>query len=202
MARVIPGLLLAAGWLLLLFFGNIPVFSLFLLVIGTIGSKEYVRMVVKTHDDDHKRFLLIPVLILPLIGAVLFKSIPGLQFGLTASFICITFYILYNYSSSTDIFKLFSQSVFGAVYVGWLSSFLLMLFLLPHGNLWLVMLSAITAGSDTGAYVFGMNFGKHKLCPKVSPKKTIEGALGGLLCAIGLLFCFDGCCCLRSIFSL
>lgn len=184
MARILPGFLLAAGWLLLLFFGNASVFSLILLLIGSIAGREYVRMIVKTHDDQHNRFLLIPLLILPLIGAILFRSITGLQFGLSASFIGITFYILTNYSSSSDIFKLFSQSIFGAVYVGWLSSFLLMIFLLPQGNLWLVLLSAVTAGSDTGAYIFGMNFGKHKLCPIVSPKKTIEGALGGLLCAV------------------
>ncbi len=190
MARIIPGILLAAGWLLLLFFGNVPVFSMFLLLMGIIGSKEYVRMVVKTHDDQHRRLFLIPLLVLPLAGAIAFKSINGLQFGLTAAFVSITFYIIYNYQSSSDIFKLYSQSIFGAVYVGWLSSFLLMLYLLPQGNLWLVLLSAITAGSDTGAYIFGMNFGKHKLCPSVSPKKTIEGALGGLLCAVGFALLF------------
>lgn len=190
MARIIPGLLLAGGWLLLLFYGNVPVFSLFLLVMGIIASKEYVRMVVKTHEDQHKRLVLIPLLILPLLGALIFQSIGGLQLGLTASFIGITFYILYNYSSSADVFKLFSQGIFGAVYVGWLSSFLLLLYLLPEGNYWLVLLSAVTAGSDTGAYVFGMNFGRHKLCPNVSPKKTIEGALGGLVCAIGFALFF------------
>lgn len=190
MARVIPGLMLAGGWLLLLFFGNVMVFSIFLLIMGGIAGKEYVRMVVKTHDDEHRRLTLIPLVTLPLLGAVFFQGLAGLQFGLAVSFVCITFYILLQYNTSSDIFKLFSQSIFGSVYVGWLSAFLLLLFLLPQGNLWLVMLSAITAGSDTGAYVFGMNFGKHKLCPSVSPKKTVEGALGGLLCAIGFALLF------------
>jgi len=35
--------------------------------------------------------------------------------------------------------------------------------------------------SDTGAYFTGRAFGKHKLCPEISPKKTVEGAIGGLL---------------------
>lgn len=35
--------------------------------------------------------------------------------------------------------------------------------------------------ADVGAYFFGVFFGKHKLCPLISPKKTVEGALGGLL---------------------
>ena len=50
------------------------------------------------------------------------------------------------------------------------------------------MVIVITALSDTGGYFFGRAFGKHKLFEAVSPKKTIEGALGGLGCAIAGCF--------------
>jgi phosphatidate cytidylyltransferase len=43
--------------------------------------------------------------------------------------------------------------------------------------------------TDIGAYYFGMRFGKHKLAEVISPKKTIEGAIGGGLCAI-IVSCF------------
>ena len=43
---------------------------------------------------------------------------------------------------------------------------------------WLIIFSAF--GSDVFAYFTGMAIGKHKLCPKISPKKTIEGAIGGV----------------------
>jgi phosphatidate cytidylyltransferase len=43
---------------------------------------------------------------------------------------------------------------------------------------------AVTWATDTGAYAFGRMFGKHKLIPAVSPAKTVEGAIGGLLVAI------------------
>jgi len=54
----------------------------------------------------------------------------------------------------------------------------------------LVLVSAVTACSDSGAYFVGCSVGKHKLCPHISPKKTIEGALGGLV--FGLIAAFAG----------
>lgn len=47
---------------------------------------------------------------------------------------------------------------------------------------WLIVLSAF--GSDVSAYFTGMAIGRHKLCPKISPKKTIEGAIGGVIGSI------------------
>jgi phosphatidate cytidylyltransferase len=43
---------------------------------------------------------------------------------------------------------------------------------------------AVTWATDTGAYAFGRMFGKHKLIPAVSPAKTVEGAVGGLVVAV------------------
>ncbi len=52
------------------------------------------------------------------------------------------------------------------------------------GGWWVFMAMATVWGSDTGAYFSGRAFGKHKLAPRVSPKKTIEGAVGGLIASI------------------
>ncbi len=53
-----------------------------------------------------------------------------------------------------------------------------------EGEMWkqnLAMLLIVTFTMDTGAWFFGKNFGKHKLYPEVSPKKTIEGFVGGVV---------------------
>lgn len=55
------------------------------------------------------------------------------------------------------------------------------LHLLPHGGQWVLLSMWIAWAGDTGAYFAGRYFGKHKLYPKVSPSKTVEGGLGGLL---------------------
>lgn len=51
------------------------------------------------------------------------------------------------------------------------------------GQLWLVYLLFTTKMTDVGAYIFGKNFGKIKITPYISPKKTLEGAIGGLIVA-------------------
>lgn len=53
-----------------------------------------------------------------------------------------------------------------------------------HLLVWLVFLTAF--GTDIMAYFSGYFFGKHKLCPTISPKKTIEGSVGGTLGSVGL----------------
>lgn len=52
------------------------------------------------------------------------------------------------------------------------------------GTVLLMLPIAVTWATDTGAYAFGRMFGKRKLIPSVSPAKTVEGALGGLLAAV------------------
>lgn len=72
---------------------------------------------------------------------------------------------------------------------------LLRLYHLEDGSYWLMLLFAITAGSDTGGYCFGKLFGRRKLMPKISPGKTVAGLIGALSFAVafayGMLWVLD-----------
>lgn len=73
-------------------------------------------------------------------------------------------------------------------YVGWLFSFLVLLRALPSGAGLVTLLIGLITLTDTGAYFIGRAFGRHKLAPALSPKKTIEGSLGGLMLSAWLGF--------------
>ncbi|HEY6476170.1 MAG TPA: phosphatidate cytidylyltransferase, partial [Polyangia bacterium] len=82
-----------------------------------------------------------------------------------------------------------SAAVFSVLYVGGLAAPLALLQRdADHGRAWVLLAIGVTFGNDTGAYFAGRGFGKHKLYPKVSPAKTVEGAVGGLVAALIILF--------------
>lgn len=97
-----------------------------------------------------------------------------------------------------------ATTFFGIVYIAVpLSLFVKIIYFFSYDKLdeqafagiwWVVYLIAVTKSSDIGGYFVGSSFGKRKLALKLSPKKTLEGALGGLLGSIlmSLGICFLG----------
>ena len=69
-------------------------------------------------------------------------------------------------------------------YVPFLGSFAVLLTALPGGELWTLSFLLLVIATDTGAYVSGLNFGRHPMAPRISPKKTWEGFIGSVLVAI------------------
>jgi phosphatidate cytidylyltransferase len=83
------------------------------------------------------------------------------------------------------------SAVFGTLYVGILISYVYQTRMLPEGSylVWLIFLSSW--GCDTCAYCAGRLFGKHKMAPVLSPKKTVEGAIGGVIGSILLTLLYS-----------
>jgi phosphatidate cytidylyltransferase len=67
-----------------------------------------------------------------------------------------------------------------ALYLGVFGSFGLKIWSLPNGPYWLLLVLSGTASSDIGAWAIGSRFGKHRLAPRISPRKTWEGLAGGM----------------------
>lgn len=82
-------------------------------------------------------------------------------------------------------------SLFGVVYVPFMLSFLIRIAALPGphaktGLLLMIWLIAVSKFCDVGALLSGLAFGRHKMAPGISPKKTWEGAIGGVIISAGV----------------
>jgi phosphatidate cytidylyltransferase len=72
--------------------------------------------------------------------------------------------------------------IFGVLYVSFFLSYLLRL----DGSIYIWLVFFCSWGTDTFAYIFGMTLGRRKLCERISPKKSVEGAIGGVVGALAL----------------
>ncbi len=116
-------------------------------------------------------------------------------FGSNIFNIFIAFFILglliymVLFHDKTDIEEIF-VTFFGFFYVCFLLSHIYLTREFVNGKffIWLIFLCAF--GCDTGAYLVGVSIGKHKLIPSLSPKKTIEGSIGGIVIATALCMLF------------
>ncbi|MCP4105495.1 MAG: phosphatidate cytidylyltransferase [Desulfobacteraceae bacterium] len=87
---------------------------------------------------------------------------------------------LTQFKSDPFILENVTKQIQGIIYIPVLLCFLVMIRNSQDGMVWIFLLICVIFSGDTGAYYVGSYLGKHKLCPSVSPGKTIEGSVGGL----------------------
>lgn len=85
-------------------------------------------------------------------------------------------FLMFVFNKNIDVKKV-SEIIFIGTYV----VFFMYHMMLMNGSPYVWLVYIIAFGSDTFAYFTGKMFGKHKLYPEVSPNKTIEGAIGGVI---------------------
>lgn len=81
-------------------------------------------------------------------------------------------------------FQAICVAAFGGLVIAWLLTAVVRLRVMEFGRIKLGIALILAMTADTGAYFAGRAFGKHKLAPVISPKKTVEGAIGGILATV------------------
>lgn len=134
---------------------------------------------------------------LGIIGGV---SVPPLVYiyGREALFPALIFsvfvFFLYNMTGARDLKEAafdIAFKAFGIIYIAIPLSYLVLLRNLVSGQWWILFVLVIIWANDTAAYFTGKTMGRHSLCPSISPKKTVEGAIGGLLGGLLAAFFFN-----------
>lgn len=152
-------------------------------VLAFLGLNEFYGLVQK------KGIVLSKVLFIT--NGLIFIFLPLTNIPNSFLFDFFLFYVLIS-TLVTELFKSETKNALlntsltflGVIYVGWLSAHLVYLRNLPGGFFYVILVLLVTWANDTGAYFVGINLGKRKLCPHISPNKTVEGALGGLICSL------------------
>lgn len=171
--------------------GGIPFLLAINLVIG-VGLFEFYRMMEAKGIRPFKTVGVIAGLVVA--WYVYFEGGFYASLFLTLVLIAIMVLELFRRDGELAVFHI-SSTIFGIFYVAWLGSHVILLRQLGEnipgedlGGMFVILAFALAWGTDTGAYFVGNAIGKRKLLPRVSPGKTLEGALGGVLVCMIVAF--------------
>ena len=187
--------------------GGAPLAGL-LAVVSAIGAWEFFRIARAgglTPVDD------VGIAVAGLIPLAVHATFQGIQFPALAIgalvFVATLGLTIWRRGVEGKPLGAAATTIFGAVYVGGMLSFGYALryhpyafadaqlnwgrgMAVPSGALLLMLPLLVTWASDIGAYAVGRTIGRHKLIPAVSPAKTVEGAIGGLIASIVVAWAF------------
>ena len=184
--RLVSGIVLVVLLVYFLIAGEWPLWS-FCLAISLIGLFELYR--VFGIQDKAYGYLGYGATVFFYLN-LRFHFLPG-ELMLVVFFLLVSLFIFvlsYPEHSLEEIL----QALFGVIYVGVMLSFIYQTRLLDKGAGEAGLIFVTAWGCDTCAYCGGMLWGKHKMAPVLSPKKSVEGAISGVVGAaiLGILYCF------------
>jgi phosphatidate cytidylyltransferase len=165
--------------LIFIVFKGDPYLLLAVFLLALFALLEFKNMIKSAQCNGLVLLLWVGALLFPLIFLLKYNYI--LPIFIFYLLFCLGYYVVYypRYSP-LDL----SFTLLGVLYI-FLGFFHLLLLRHLPGGFWLVVYVFIVVwGTDTGAYFTGMIIGKHQLAPLISPKKTWEGFVGGLLVGV------------------
>jgi phosphatidate cytidylyltransferase len=181
--RVLSGVLLAALVGALLAAGRLGVYTL-VIVVGGAARWEF-RDLSRRMGYRAPTWLLFPLGLVFAFGGTVLKAIP-LDLVLSVALIAGLSVFLVLPGRREGLGR-WAMGLAGAVYIGLpFNSYLLLYDNARHapGVLWLVVIVLTVVVNDAAALLVGTRIGRHPFFPAISPKKTVEGALAGLLCCV------------------
>ncbi|MBM7094208.1 MULTISPECIES: phosphatidate cytidylyltransferase [Alteribacter] len=189
--RIITGVVAGAGFLAVILVGGLP-FTFLIFLLATIAMAEILKM--KGMSPFSYRgaigFIFMWLLLLP--ENILNFDLIHLERTETFLLMIIVLLALTVISKNAFTFDEAGFIILSSVYIGFGFHYFLAARFLEDGLIFLFFVLILVWVTDSGAYFCGRFLGKHKLWPHISPKKTIEGSLGGIAFAIlfGFIYSF------------
>ena len=189
--RLVTAIVALPLLLALLFWAPSWAFLILVSIAGAISAWEYCTI---TYSKELPGGAWVTALVTcGVIHAIYWLDAAFSLWVLIGAAVVLFLYFLFAHADQPRSTHQLGSSITAVVYAGGMLSGLALLHTITGaaGPLWVVLGLGIIWGSDTGAYFAGKAFGKHKLYPSVSPNKTVEGALGGMVSSVLITFGFD-----------
>lgn len=174
-ALVYGALMLAGVW-----FGGVWL-GIIIAAMAGFAAWEFYQIARREQRMPNEVFGVVAAAAMPVAASL--WGVRGLSASLTALLaLSIPWVVLYTRVRTADI----AVTVFGSVYTGFMLSYLV---ILRDGRFGLVLSLAFIVSvwaSDVGAFFVGSTFGRHKMAPRISPKKSWEGFFGGSIATIAV----------------
>ncbi|MBN3526227.1 phosphatidate cytidylyltransferase [Paenibacillus apiarius] len=182
--RIITGLIAGSLFGVLCVIGGMP-YELLLLALAFAGYYEFARMHhVKPFDATSiAGYVILAIIVIPWARWSLPWSVSMETVVWFSMFVMLCMTVITKNKVSIENV---SQLWLGAFYIGIGFKYMMLTrtSMGDEGLFWTLMLFAAIWASDIGAYFVGRAVGKHKLWPAISPNKTVEGALGGVITSV------------------
>ena len=167
-------LLVAAVW-----FGG-PWYTLLVYAAALIAAWEFNRLALAAEGDPFSPLLYGSVLLLLSDTYAQGAYLPAILTGILL--VALVWSVVRFQQRGVSVGWLWTLG--GSLYIGWLLSHYLLLRDLDLGRSWVLLAIFATFVNDTASYAVGRMLGKHPMAPKLSPGKTWEGAVGGLVATV------------------
>jgi len=181
--RILTSLIAFPLLSLLIWKVSLPVFSLFIGAVALLALYEYGRIVFFDRPDAVFSPISIwgAAIALLIIGAAYVHSFSLIGGLLVVNFMGAAILSLPAYKTGAGIMDVVEKQIQGVLYVPVCLAFIVLIRQNSHGVAWIFFLLFMVFAGDVGAFYTGKFFGRRKLSPAISPNKTLEGSIGGLL---------------------
>ncbi len=159
--------------------------ALFLGAVALISLREYYHIVFNGSPQAAGGIRIIGYVSgLAIIWGAYVLSFDIIAASITFNFLISGMVSITWFKADQGVAGMLHKQITGLLYVPLLIAFLLLLRNHPQGCDWFFLILVVVFANDTGAFYTGTFIGKNKLCPSVSPGKTIEGSIGGIIAGI------------------
>jgi phosphatidate cytidylyltransferase len=181
--RWLTAIVLAALVIGVLLSGWTPLFFALLLVASALSHREYLVMAFPGQGQKPVRSAGIVLGLAVMSWPMVFPDANSSFFFSGLVLVSFLFFLFWTEDVAGALNRM-GRFLLGLFYAPLLLSLFVYVWREDHGSMWLFFTLGVVFMGDSGAFYAGRYLGKHKLYPRMSPKKTVEGSLGGLAASI------------------